>query len=177
MKKVLKTILRCVPIFLLWGFICLCIYDINQVTDLFQDLDYVYGKYIYTIIYAVGALILLSVVYLRLFIKREIYIQVISLTLTFVFFIGIYVMNFHCDEVFSVFTTEKFIEYPNKRLLMYFDLVENYNIKGYSYEDIEKLLGKPDAIVMGRYIYSDKYNNCVSVVFKNGKAVSFDYSE
>lgn len=86
-------------------------------------------------------------------------------------------MNLHCNEVFRKFATEKFIEYPNKRLLMYFDLVENYNIKGYSYEDIEKLLGKPYAIVMGRYIYSDKYNNCVSVVFKNGKAVSFDYSE
>ncbi|MEI3163427.1 MAG: hypothetical protein V8S74_08585, partial [Lachnospirales bacterium] len=85
MKKVLKTILRCVPIFLLWGFICLFIYDIMQVTDLFLDLDYVYGKHIYTIIYIVGAFVLLSVVYLRLFIKREIYIQVISLTLTFVF--------------------------------------------------------------------------------------------
>ncbi len=177
MKKVLKTILRCVPIFLLWGFICLFIYDIMQITDLFFDLDYVYGKYIYTIIYIVGALVLLSVLYLRLFIKREIYIQVISLTLTFVFFIGIYIMNLHCDEVFSVFTTEKFIEYPNKRLDMFFDLLENYDIKGYSYEDIEKLLGKPDAIVMGRYIYSDKHNNSVSVIFKNGKAVSFDYSE
>ncbi|MEI3163908.1 MAG: hypothetical protein V8S74_11125 [Lachnospirales bacterium] len=58
-----------------------------------------------------------------------------------------------------------------------FLFLENYDIKGYSYEDIEKLLGKPDAIVMGRYIYSDKHNNSVSVIFKNGKAVSFDYSE
>lgn len=177
MKKVLKTILHCVPIFILWGFICLFIYNIMQVTDLFLDLDYVYGEHIYTIIYIVGALVLLSVVYLRLFIKREIYIQVISLTLTFVFFISIYIMNLHCDEVFSVFTTENFIEHPNKRLDMFFDLLENYDIKGYSYEDIEKLLGKPDAVVMSRYIYSDKYNNCVSVIFKDGKAVSFDYSE
>ena len=53
MKKVLKTVLRCVPIFLLWGFICLFIYDIMQVTDLFLDLDYVYGKHIYKIIYIV----------------------------------------------------------------------------------------------------------------------------
>ena len=177
MKKVLKTILHCVPIFVLWGFICLFIYNIMQVTDLFLDLDYVYGKHIYTIIYIVGALVLLSVVYLRLFIKREIYIQVSSLTLTFVFFISIYIMNLHCDEVFRKFTTEKFIEHPNKRLLMYFDLLENYDIKGYSYEDIEKLLGKPDAIIKDKYIYADKYHNCVNVVFKNGKAVTFQCAE
>ena len=86
-------------------------------------------------------------------------------------------MNLHCDEVFSVFTTENFIEHPNKRLDMFFDLLENYDIKGYSYEDIEKLLGKPDAIVMGNYVYADKYHNSVNVVFKNGKAVTFECSE
>lgn len=60
---------------------------------------------------------------------------------------------------------------------MYFNLVEDYKRIGYTYEEIEKLLGKPDAVVDNEYIYNDRSDNFITIYFKNGKVFDYDYVE
>lgn len=165
-----------IPYFIIWFFF-IYILLICRSEGVFVGFDYVYGKYIYIILYIIGILFFLSIVYFRFFIKREIIIQFSSITFAIIFGVILYVMVLHCDMIFESFSTEKFIQYHGRRLTMYFDLVENYDIKGYTYDEIEKLLGEPDVSTDKSYVYLDGYGNHVNVSFKNGKAVSLDYSE
>lgn len=142
-----------------------------------EGFDYVFGKYIYIVLNIIGIIVLTSVIYLRLFVKRELTLQLIAIISTIVFGIIIYILVMITQNEFLTFSTEKFIQYPGQRLTMYFDLVDRYDIKGYSYDEVEKLLGKPDACGVIYYTYSDGHGNTVSVKFENGKAISYAYSE
>lgn len=176
MKKLLISFIYSIPFFIIWFFF-IYILLICRNEGVFVGFDYVYGKYIYIILYIIGTLLFLSIIYLRLLIKREVIIQFFSVILAITLGVILYVMVLHCDMIFQSFSTEKFIQYPGRRLTMYFDLIENYDIKGYTYDEIEKLLGKPDIVSDESYVYLDGYGNHVNISFKNGKAVSFDYSE
>ncbi|MGN1319368.1 MAG: hypothetical protein ACI4VF_10175 [Lachnospirales bacterium] len=174
MKSIFFKIVCSIPFLILWGLYLLFFFTIYYMGG-FDDIDYVFGKHIYIIIFIIAGLACTSIVYLRFFIKKEFRVQITAIIATIVSGIIIYGMVIYTKEVFSVFSTDKFINHPSHRLTMYFDLAERYDIKGYSYEQVEELLGKPDIPDDIYYTYLDGYGNNVSVVFENGKAVTFQY--
>lgn len=178
-KKILISFICSIPFLTVW---CMFIYGLSffEFSGGLEGFDYVFGKYIYIILILVGTVILTSVIYLRFFIKKELYIQLIAITSTIVFGVIIYILVMITQSEFLKFSTEKFIQYPGQRLTMYYDFVEKYDIKGYSCEDIEKLLGKPQKADLENevlYAYPDGHGNSVIIIFENGKVKNFYCSE
>lgn len=184
-NSILISIIKSIPFIVVWVnifYICYII-DGEGTMSVYKDS---FGTYIYVIGVICIVIVFCSIFYLRYFIKKEWIIQLIAFMLTFIFLIGSYVLLQVGDSKFVDFSTEKWIKYPQRRLTMYFDLVEKYDINGYSMSQIESLLGKPDDIKIKSlkhgiekiiYIYSDLHNNSVYVYFENGKATYFNYSE
>lgn len=180
-KNILIKMLYSIPFLIVWYIGVSCVNILYSVGGL-SSLDYVYGKYIYYILWIIGIFILTSVVHLRLFIKDELVLQITAVCLSLTFFWSIYFLMYYGQFEFEEFSTEKFHDYPSERLSMYDDLIEKYELKGYSYSQIEELLGKPDGSRVtseGKtvYGYSNGFGDSVVIIFKDGKVVDHYYSE
>lgn len=174
-ESIIKFIIY-IPFILMWCIVlcCLPIINVEGSLSIYEDAFGVWIKYA-SIIYMI--LSITSILYLRLFIKKELVIQAVAYLMSIVFIFSGYILLIKGEEKFKDFTTEKWIEYPRRRLTMYFNLVEDYKLIGCTYEEIEELLGTPDAVVDNEYIYNDRSDNFITIYFKNGKVFNYDYVE
>lgn len=176
LKEVIIKFIICIPFVLMW-YIILCglsIINVEGGLSVYEDAFGVWIKYA-GIIYII--LSITSILYLRLFIKKEWVIQVVAYLMSIIFVFSSYILLIKGDEKFEHFTTEYWVEYPQRRMTMYFNLVEDYKLIGYTYQEIENLLGKPDAVKDNEYIYNDRNDNCITIYFKNGKVFDYMYVE
>ena len=170
-KKVLLKILYCIPFFAVWYFIGLgmSVAYTEGGLSVYKD---AYGSAGVCIAIAGLVLSLGSILYLRLFIKKESVIQIVSFALTIVFVVCAITFANMGEKNFREFSTENWQRYPERRLTMYFDLTEKYEIKGSTENEVTDLLGAPDEIVENEYVYDCGFGNAVYVRFDNGVATS-----
>ena len=174
--QTMKKYINAVTNILLYGifiFIWLIIFSMafiaskEGVLSVFGD---AFGKWTEYTGWILSFLIFLSIVYLRLFFKKKKYVYIISYTATFIFLIAATILLNIGESKFTRFTTDKWINYPERRISMYFDLSTQYNIEGYSKEEVSKLLGEPDDITNdNKYIYDDRHGNAVYIQFNENK--------
>lgn len=176
LKKILKLFVIYIPFIIIW-YIVFYVMIMGNAEGLLSIYKDAYGEWINFIGIIFIIVTITSVVYLRIFIKKEWKIQCVAYTLTFLFVLSSNILAIKGYEKFQEFTTEKWLSYPNRRINMYFDFVKKYNIFGLSYSEVEKLLGIPDKIEGDKYIYDDRYNNTITIYFKNGKVVNYGYVE
>ena len=175
--RILLSILLCVPFFLFWWFILL-ISSISYNEGFLSVFEDAFGKWAVWLGLIGAFLAFSSILYLRFFIKKEWIVHLIAYGMTISFFIFGLVFAHAGEEQFRIFTTEKWMNYPARRITMYFNLVEEYNVNGYSSQMIEQLLGKPDNITDdGTYVYDDNHNNAVYVKFDGESALYLYYVE
>ena len=172
MKKYIN-IVKNVLLYSIFIFIWLIIFSIafiaskEGVISVFGD---AFGKWTEYVGWTLSFLIFLSIVYLRLFCKKKKYVYIISYIATFVFLIVATILLNIGESKFIQFTTDKWINYPERRMLMYFDLSTQYNIEGYSKEELSELLGEPDDITNdNKYVYDDRHGNAVYIQFSENK--------
>ncbi len=145
------------------------------VLSVFQDS---FGKGFSVLAVIVLILSLTSIIYLRFFIKSVKKVHIISYVLTVTVMMAGFVLVIVGDKKFEEFSTEKWIKYPERRMTMYFDLIEKNDIVGYTYSQVESLLGQPDYITKEEmYVYDDKHGNEVYLKFDNGKVEFVNYAE
>ena len=143
--------------------------------SVFRDAYGIWSVYLGVILMA-GAF--LSVFYLRGFVKKKINVYVIAYLLTMLFLVIGTIFYHIADDKFSLFSREKWIQYPQRRISMYFDLKQSMVLENYTKENITELLGPPDKIdVDGTYIYDAGHNNHIFVKFKNNKVYSLFHIE
>ena len=175
--KTLKAVLCSIPYIFFWWLILLMV-SIGYSEGSFATFEYTFGEWFVLIGWFVAGIVALSIIYIRFWVKREWVVQTISYSATIIFLVIASVFLSISTSKFQKFTTEKWINCPECRMTMYFDLEENYNIKGYSTLEVEALFGKPDKITNDNtYIYDDRHGNIVYVMFENEKAMYFYYVE
>ena len=173
MKKISKiflSVVLCIPYLIIWYFI-LMMASVGFSEGIIAVFKCAFGVWSVWAGLIFACVAFFSIIYLRLFIKKEWIIHITAYLLTVIFFImGIIFLNLGTKK-FSEFSTEKWENYPEMRITMYFDLKDKYDIKGYTSERTEVLLGTPDKIADdGTYIYDDRHGNSVYVEFEKGKA-------
>ena len=170
--KGLISFLGYIPLLIVWYFILMLIYlgfiNIAVIKDAFGSLPLI-------LLVIFGIISFCSVVFIRFFTRRKIYLYIIPYIVLVLF----YSMLIMCIKIgerkFEKFTTEKWINYQQQRLVMYDDFIQHYDIQEYSKSDIEELLGKPDSVSDNCYVYyANKLGN-IYVEFDKDK-VSNVYS-
>ena len=165
---VLLKVLACVPFVALWYFIfCgISVAYYEGAWSVYKDAFGVFAEYA-VILCLIASLT--SIIYLRFFIKKEVVVQVVAYILTIVFVVGAIYVAIIGESKFSDFSTQDWIEYPERRTTMYFDLAEKYGEKGLSESEVAELLGQPDEIAgTNTYVYDCHFGNAVYVEFLDG---------
>lgn len=179
--KALGSILASIPFIMLW-YLIMHMTRIAMYTGAISIFEAAYGKWMFWTLVFIYIVVLFSVVYLRFFIKKEwlkkeFTVQIIAICMTIVLLIVTNILVVIGLKKFDKFTTEKWLEYPSQRINMFFDLNESYDLDGYTFQNIEELLGQPDEIYFDTdkegkdlytYEYSDRNGNAVYVVFESG---------
>ncbi len=125
---VLLKVLACIPFIALWYFIfCgISVAYYEGAWSVYKDAFGVFAEY--AVIFCLIAS-LTSIIYLRFFIKKELIVQIIAYVLTIVFVVCAVQVAIIGESKFSEFNTQDWIEYPERRTTMYFDLAEEYGKK------------------------------------------------
>lgn len=173
-RSVLITAMLIIIYAIVWCSI-MCVLNVAYHEGVLSVISDAFGSW-----YAVGLAVfagisMCSMIILRLFEKKEHKIQVIAYTMTIIFCIAVAISVNVGTCKFNTFTTERWKSYPSRRLDMYWDLNETYNISGWTEDEIIVLLGNPDTISNETYVYCDGYGNSVYVYFESGLAQNFGY--
>ncbi len=151
--------------------IILLIWGINR-GDRFKDFS---GEKGLLILIIVAIICGLSLVYL-MFIKNKWVKYAISYALTILFAISFFILMIASHIHFiSIYTKEKWIEYPQYRDNMLEDLKENYELIGMDEDGVIMLLGNPDTrnkTIFAYYVrkeYKDRVY--IEIKFEDGKVI------
>lgn len=146
----------------------------HGVFSVFYDL---YGKGIIWIGIALAITIVLSPLYLRIFIKQEYVVAGLCLLLTIVFILVATGALNYSEKQFRNFTPELWSEYPNHRMIMVSDLVKNNDIIGMSKEQVVEILGEPDKTSEFGLSYKAGQSGHVFIYLKEGKVKRIDIND
>lgn len=154
--KILKIIAYLIYI-LFWTFTAVLTFILYNyaVFSCFEDL---YGQWSLWLGLFIAVVILLSPIYLRLFIQNKWLVPLIALAISVIFLIGGIGLYKVTIIHFKEFTPAKWDAYPRQRIVMLDNLKEKYNIIGMSKSEVEIILGKPDEITdKNSIIYSYEF--------------------
>ena len=175
--RIIVSFALCIPYLLLWYFVAMMatIGNFEGHLSVFED---AFGEWIVLLGWLTAIIVFLSMIYLRFFVKNEWLVHIIAYAMTAIFLIcSVSLFNLG-NSKFKEFTTEKWLQYPQRRITMYFDLAGRYSIQGYSVSAIKELLGEPDEIMADDiYVYNDRHGNAIYVRFQDGKALDLSYVE
>lgn len=181
MKKLLTNtvaeIFYYIPYLVILGLSLVLLY-VGIKEGIFATYEAAFGKtfVVFGIITSTG--VFLSIVWLRLLIGNRLIAAVSAYALTIIFFISALAVLNTATAKFSVFTKEDWTEFPKMRLVMYDNLVSQYNMVGYSESEIIALLGNPDEITEnGVYVYDAGYGNEVYIIFGENGVKDYRYVE
>ena len=176
-KKVLKTILKIIIECAFYWFFCfvlLFILALNLGLGNFYLYQDAFGSWMPWILCIVSTIVILSILFMRLFIKKNWLVNVIAYGLAISIYISCAILATIGYSRFEVFTTEKWIAYPLQRGTMYHDLEKNYDFNGKTADEVKALLGKPNSIHQdGTFLYNSY--GCEIYVKFNGENAYYVY--
>ena len=148
----------------------LMFFTVLVIEGLHVNFNYAFGSFAASLIRVLGVAVFLSIIYLPIIYRKK--TPLIGVLLAFALSIG-YCVGFYVLDGVAVkkakFSTEDWIAYPNVRPTLYYDLKKNYDLKGYTEEQVLELLGEPDDITPSgenmTYKYDDGKGNCTYVTF------------
>ncbi len=124
--------------------------------------------------------VLLSIFWMQYIFKHTIVTAALAFFLTVIFDIAAILILYAAMARFNVFTSEKWIKCPDRRMTMYDDLISSYDISGLSENELIKLLGQPDIIYTDTYkvyVYGGGHWFDAYFFLENGAVVKYEYSE
>lgn len=174
--RILILVLLRVPYVAFWYQISLAI-SVAHSEGWISVLGDAFGEWIIWVGVILAILIFTSIVYMRCFIKKEWLVHVIAYSATVLWCVMLLIFTNIGNSQFKEFSKEKWRDFPAQRITMYFDLVEKYDVEGYTASKIEDLLGKPDEIdrEYDTYVYDDRHGNAVYVKFENDRVFDVYY--
>ena len=181
MKPKIKSALLCAAYFIIsfaayaaiWYF-ALMFFFVTGIEGLHINFAFAYGAVFAYIYKFIGVAVFLSFFFLFAVSvkKKRIYPVLIAFALSIVLFISFIVLdNFAYSRI--EFTTDAWVEYPMCRMALFDKFKEEYDIQGYSREEVISLLGQPDAISDSTYIYSDGFGNGIYIAFSEYGVVDY----
>lgn len=159
-----------IPYLFIWLYAA-AFFTVLENEGLHVDFGIAYGKPFSYIFRILSVLIFVSA-FLLPFIKKKKFIAVyfiLPYLLSAVLFASSIALDNHAADKMT-FSTERWIEYPQLRPTMYEDFKENFNLDGYTKDEIELLLGQPSEASENLYIYGDGKGNNVYIEFRDGLA-------
>lgn len=147
----------------MWICIFLYLYLLLE-AGLFSCFEDLYGKWWFLPGLILSLTTLLSPIYLRIIIKNEMYVSLLSIIMCICFVMTVICCYNFTISRFEDFTVEKWSKYPNQRILMINDLKEYHNIIGMNKNDVLLLLGKPDSMTENVYTYDYDYGH-IDIIF------------
>ncbi len=155
---------------ILWIIVTVAFVAYNEgVLSVLQD---TFGKWINCVMILMCLVCFSSVIWLRFLVKKERYVYITAYLLVIIFSLLTFALINIGDRKFSEFSVDKWAKYPERRITMYFDLIERYDVIGSSQTEVIELLGEPSEVTnYNTFIYSDRYGNEIYIEFKDKRVV------